>query len=426
MKYLQLIHFNNNQQQKSFLLLISILKKSKFRCIHPSNILLINEWISNNQNFIQLNKDLISSKIFKNKYFFIYAFIYENDVRYCEECSKIICFNEIDKRRFNKRFCSSSCSSSNKNVIAKYKETCIQRYNMPYKPMTEATKQKIKNTNIQRYNVDNPAKNKNIISRISTTCKQKLNSAQVKIKKQQTYLNKYNSIVPLAHKRFNKILSWNKAIIPLFDITALTGKPQTQYLWKCVKYNNIFKSKIYTTGYFCKMAIQLKQTCLPRCLRCYPFNTGFSNKQKQLYQFCKNYFPNLKENYRKLINPLQLDIVIPQIKLAIEFNGIYWHSLEAGIQENYHLHKTQLCEEKRYRLIHIWQDDWNTNKEEIKEKLIGIFENKEIIDIAKPLDRCWYSTLQFQQYEILAPELIKKGKYSIKNCGYLKIKAKSK
>jgi hypothetical protein len=36
--------------------------------------------------------------------------------------------------------------------------------------------------------------------------------------------------------------------------------------------------------------------------------------------FCKQYYPNLKENDRELIKPYELDIVIPELKLAIEFN----------------------------------------------------------------------------------------------------------
>ena len=27
--------------------------------------------------------------------------------------------------------------------------------------------------------------------------------------------------------------------------------------------------------------------------------------------------------------------------------------------------KTQMCEQLGYRLIHIWEDEWNNNKEEI-------------------------------------------------------------
>ena len=58
----------------------------------------------------------------------------------------------------------------------------------------------------------------------------------------------------------------------------------------------------------------------PRCLNCYPLNKPISNLEKELVEFCKQYYPNLKENDKSLIKPKELDIVIPELKLAIEFN----------------------------------------------------------------------------------------------------------
>lgn len=45
--------------------------------------------------------------------------------------------------------------------------------------------------------------------------------------------------------------------------------------------------------------------------------------------FCKQFYPNLQRRNRQLIKPYELDIVIPELHLAIEFNGSYWHSVEA-------------------------------------------------------------------------------------------------
>ena len=45
--------------------------------------------------------------------------------------------------------------------------------------------------------------------------------------------------------------------------------------------------------------------------------------------FCKQIFNNLIEYDRALIKPYELDIVIPDLNLAIEFNGVYYHSIEA-------------------------------------------------------------------------------------------------
>ena len=62
------------------------------------------------------------------------------------------------------------------------------------------------------------------------------------------------------------------------------------------------------------------QTC-PRCLNCYPLNKPISNlEKKKLVEFCKQYYPNLIENDKSLIKPKELDIIIPELKLAIEFN----------------------------------------------------------------------------------------------------------
>ena len=53
------------------------------------------------------------------------------------------------------------------------------------------------------------------------------------------------------------------------------------------------------------------------------------------------------------------------MKLAIEFNGIYWHS-ELYKNNRYHIEKTELCEKLNIDLIHIFEDDWNYKKEIVK------------------------------------------------------------
>ena len=70
-------------------------------------------------------------------------------------------------------------------------------------------------------------------------------------------------------------------------------------------------------------------------------------KEKELVEFCKQYYPDLIENDRQLSKPYELDIVIPELKLAIEFNSTYWHSEQAGKDKNYHLNKTIECEKQR-------------------------------------------------------------------------------
>jgi hypothetical protein len=66
---------------------------------------------------------------------------------------------------------------------------------------------------------------------------------------------------------------------------------------------------------------------------------------------------------RSLIKPLELDIVIPSHNLAIEFNGLIWHSELYGKDKTYHINKTKLCNDAGFRLVHIWEDDWRDRKD---------------------------------------------------------------
>ena len=58
-----------------------------------------------------------------------------------------------------------------------------------------------------------------------------------------------------------------------------------------------------------------------------------------------------------MIYPQELDIVINEQKLAIEFNGSYWHDVN-HVFPDYHLNKVIKCNQLGYRLIHIWEDEW--------------------------------------------------------------------
>ena len=84
-----------------------------------------------------------------------------------------------------------------------------------------------------------------------------------------------------------------------------------------------------------------------------------------------NFIPceNKIKRCRKLIDHYELDIVLPDVKLAIEYNGSYWHSSN-NVDKKYHLKKTELCEEKGYQLFHIFDfDDIDIWKSMILNKL---------------------------------------------------------
>lgn len=73
-------------------------------------------------------------------------------------------------------------------------------------------------------------------------------------------------------------------------------------------------------------------------------------------------------NSRKIIQPLELDLYIPERKFGIEFNGIYWHS-ERYKSQTYHYDKFMACKEKGIQLVQIWQDEWQLKQPIVKQML---------------------------------------------------------
>ena len=79
---------------------------------------------------------------------------------------------------------------------------------------------------------------------------------------------------------------------------------------------------------------------------------------------------------RNRIIMLELDIPTSQKKIAIEFDGIYWHSEENKLQ-NYHLNKTNLCEAKGIQLVHIFENEWLCKRNIVESRLknlLGIYD----------------------------------------------------
>ena len=71
---------------------------------------------------------------------------------------------------------------------------------------------------------------------------------------------------------------------------------------------------------------------------------------------------------------MEIDIYLPELNLGFGFNGVYWHSSQYK-DKNFHSDKSKFFSERGIRLIHIWEDDWNTKSEIIKSQvknLIGL------------------------------------------------------
>lgn len=101
----------------------------------------------------------------------------------------------------------------------------------------------------------------------------------------------------------------------------------------------------------------------------------------------KQYNYELILNSKEIIYPLELDIYIPMLNLAIEFNGNYWHSYHLKIGHtkkqkdyNYSKYRHQLksidCFKKNIRLLHLFE----YQSFELQKQLIDKFFNYKITE----------------------------------------------
>lgn len=276
------------------------------------------------------------------------------------------------------------------DIKERIKQTNLEKYGVESVLQNEEVREKIRKTNLKKYGVENisqleetkeKVKKTNIKRRGSEFYKRKVVEEKKKQERMKKYGNKHpmksdfvaekvgNSIKrKFAKERLKDILEENNITL-LEEYAGQRNKkgkalPFKKYRVKCNKCNKRFKTSIRSLG-------------MSRCPVCFP--VLMSEPEQELFDFISSFNDNIIKNSRSIIPPLELDIVIPDKKLAIEFNGLYWHSYQRGKGRNYHLEKTIMAKEEGYSLIHIFEDEWINKKEIVKSIIkarLGIFDDK--------------------------------------------------
>ena len=130
-------------------------------------------------------------------------------------------------------------------------------------------------------------------------------------------------------------------------------------------------------------------------MNCYPINytrqSGQSCFEKEVYDFIiSNYDKNISKNNRTILETMELDIWLPDIRVGIECDGTYWHAdsrffkPDDIIKQTGHKaieiwkkdeEKNDLAKAKDVILYRIKEHDWKINKEQEKKKLLDLLKN---------------------------------------------------
>lgn len=312
----------------------------------------------------------------------IYWFL--NDITKHPLCA---CGNRVNFRNITYGYnecCCPSCSNSNPNRYEKIKktikerygdshynnrekckQTCLEKYGVENPFQAESIKNKIKETNIKKYNVYYPSQSPKIQNtrRINTLKKygvdhhSKLDSVKKKI---------------LA-KNYKKYIQKDDELIG-YTLEGLQIR-------KCPHLGcNLCSPKTYIIS--ADQKFSRKTFNIEPCTNILPIQYS-RNKGSEIEKFICNildeYNIEYQNNVRNIIPPQELDIYIPSKRLAIECNGVFWHSQNNRKDKHYHENKWKLCSDLNIQLLTIWEDQIKTKPKIVKSIILsklGIYQER--------------------------------------------------
>ena len=290
----------------------------------------------------------------------------------CKMCSNRTRYNK-QTQQFNKH-CSNECRQTDPDVRSKREKTNLSKYGVKHAVQAQEIKEKFEQTNLERYGVRKPFQSKTIQQTVRNSTFEKYGVVstatlpEVRERQEQTNLERYGVRKPfesteIQQKVVNTALLKNDGKMTSqrhISNQSLEALHNCDFL--CNEYIN---NKLSTTEI--GKLLGVSNTTVGHYLKHYniPIREAIyeSTDQLKLVQFIRQICScEIFTNIRTIIYPFELDIYLPELNIAIEYNGIYWHSEQQGKNSRYHLIKTKMCEDKGITLIHIFQNEYNLYK----------------------------------------------------------------
>lgn len=389
----------------------------------------------------------------------------------CKTCGKDITKNIYRRTDPRMEFCSLKCACNDQQKLANAQKTSLKRYGTTHPMKNKKILQKAMSTNLKNLGVkwpqqDSAVKQKSLEA-FEKHCREDqsfLKKVAFKIQATSSKNNGYKTFFSsedgkaamqrghsssvrkksASTKKRNyylKSICNDQLVIPLFSIDEYAADRKASFSWRCRKCGNVFQSRM------CSFKSEEGIISHARCLKCYPLRTASSLEERNFKDWLQQIFGNHVDviwnqnlNYT-LIYPYQLDVLLvdkksKKLKVAIEFNGSRWHSVENGSTVNRHLQKTRLCEQKGISLIHVYEDEWldEAKRKSLKKHLKLVLCNKKLDCFHKKmlcLSRDKFpKTLKISGYNLVSesePSLNKRlslsGKtFNVPDCGMLTYK----
>lgn len=210
----------------------------------------------------------------------------------------------------------------------------------------------------------------------------------INAKRRATIQNRVDAgwVSPLKGKKLNgdALIKSQKSIRMAGDVKRMADR--ARIIEKCNEYNLTILSELKDNRLniqcnVCKSVFNFHSQIFRNsktvgskvCPTCFPRLTGSSGAEKEVVAFLKSAGVSIVENDRSILpHGMELDIWIPDKNIAIEYNGLYWHSESVSNLAKNLENKRKRLAAKGIRLIHIMEDEWIFKPEIVKSRLMQI------------------------------------------------------
>ncbi len=303
-----------------------------------------------------INKKIKLDLDFKTKVYLYYKEIESPPL--CAFCNKRTT-KLINTNKGFFKFCSTKCASNSEEKKSKTKSTNLEKWGCISPLSNESIKNKIKRTNLEKWGVENVSQSLSVKKKKSKTMLDnfgvEFNSQRLEVKRN---LSKKMSLLNSKLNTNRHAKYWENKLSNI-DLDLVSKSIGSIIEIRCDEGNHSFS--IHKTTFNDRI-----KNGTPLCTICNPVGDLKSFKEREVLNWIKSiYSGEIIESYR---DGLEIDIYLPDLRLGLEFNGLYWHSEEFK-DKWYHLNKTNFFKESGIRIIHIWEDDWIFRKDIIKSQI---------------------------------------------------------
>jgi len=315
-------------------------------------------WVKNNlpELYEKIEYFIIDNNISDLKFSNI-IYNYLNSLKEIPKCVQC----NIGERRFigfqegYNNFCSRKCASifSLPSLLINRKINTIKKYGVDHTSKLESVKNKQMETNISKYGFKSPTQNKTVND-----------------KQRKSMLDRHgveytgNSEILMNKVFLSRSVKYKSMIDNNYPDLNISIIEEGTFNIKCDKCNGSYeiKNELLRLRYF--------RYKVEPCLICNPLQSYKLGSENEISKFVESLGLDLIKNDRLILDGKEIDILIKDKNVAIEFNGLYWHS-ELYKDKNYHIDKKLNSIKKGINLIHIWEDDWLYKEDIVKSRLIN-------------------------------------------------------